>query len=132
MLLCFLIWAGTLSGPASQSSTVVNLAPEASSSLSSTAMLMASSSILGVHLWFQFASQNAPPARTFRLDERVEVSSPGHQLLLAEETEIPLIIHAQGLTKVSTVQSHVAGENEKQTTEAIQGSTGVVPVLYHP
>jgi hypothetical protein len=71
----------------------------------------------------------------FFANGRIEAATPSGQLKLAEENEIPLRIHTQGLTRLhvtqSSYQGDLTGPESSWVLSSITGGESDVPVQFH-
>jgi hypothetical protein len=91
---------------------------------------LASISVEGQEAGTAQAQKNAADFRRFHADDRVEVVVPPHSLTLAEENEIPLRIHVEGLTSLSSYQTQYHVENARLRDE-VDGSGTNLTILHH-
>jgi hypothetical protein len=78
----------------------------------------------------QAVAPKTPAVPIFPANERVEAMVPPHKLILAEENEIPLVIHAKGIVSVGSGQTQYHGD-DGQTPDPVEGSGADLPILYH-
>lgn len=77
----------------------------------------------------QVESSQHPVKRVFLRNDRIEVIPP-HKLILAQEAEIPLVLHSQGLASVNVSQVQYRYPN-RQGPDPAHGSEMKVPILNH-
>jgi hypothetical protein len=68
-------------------------------------------------------------APVFPADDRVDILPPERDFKLAEEAQIPLVIHAKGLVSVKSIQGQYRGGNSLRPSTII-GSQKTLSVLY--